>query len=495
MMNAKRIVLAVLLVFVLWGGCWKWTICRTYVGPDEMLILTSKLGKENTDPDNQRVVDEGYKGVQKAVLGEGRYFYNPFTYDRVDKSPRDTQTLLIGLDYVGVVQSKSGKSLPGSQFLVEDPAYKGIWRQVLTPGKYRLNTGAFEVTTVPATRIRSGFVGCVTHLTGKDPGESRLAKADESGIQEKVLQPGLYYLNPSEYKVDEVEIGYNEQKLDDVSFPSKDGFTIKLDISVVWGLDPENVPFVMQRFGNVLAVIDKVIKPHVESICRDEGSGYQAKDFIEGTTRETFQRTFTESLAMHCKERKITLVTGLVRAIDVPASLRQPIQDSKVAVEEALTKVEQQETQKSINILEETKADVLKGVREVDAESQRIIASIKAEGEKKVAGIKADQVVEVAVIERQVAEIEAERTRILGEANAKAVQMKNEAQADRLKQNVEAIGGPAAYANYIFATGLPADFQVTIRYAGPGTFWTDLPAGAKSLGDAATMKILEGASK
>ncbi len=490
MMNAKRIVLAVLLVFVLWGGCWQWTICRTYVGPDEMLVLTSKLGRDNPDPENLRVVDAGYKGVQKVALGEGRYFYNPFTYDA-----EPGKSILIGPAQVGVVESKSGKSLPGGEFLVEDPAYKGVWRQVLTPGKYRLNPVAFKVTIVPATYIRSGYVGCVTHLTGKDPGESRLAKPDERGIQEKVLQPGLYFLNPSEYRVEEIEVGYNEQKLDNVQFPSKDGFTIKLDISVVWGLEPENVPFVVQRFGNVAAVIDKVIKPHVESICRNEGSGYQAKDFIEGTTRETFQRTFTESLTTHCKERQITVVTGLVRAIDVPANLREPIQQSKVAVEESLTKVEQQETQKSINILEETKADVLKGVREVDAESQRIIASLKAEGEKKVAGIKADQVVEVAVIDRKVAEIEAERTRILGEANAKSAQMKNEAQADRLKQNVEAIGGPAAYANYIFATGLPADFQIFIRYAGPGTFWTDLPAGAKTLGDAASMKILENATK
>ena len=491
MKTIKMSVVAVLLLVVVWGGCWKWTMCRVYVGPDEGLVLTSKMGKANPDQENLRVVDEGYKGVYKTVLGEGRHFYNPFTFDRATTP----LSVTIGLDEVGIVESKSGKPLPGGQFLVEDLEHKGIWRQVLTPGKWRLNPVAYVVKTDAVTRIDPGYVGCVTHLTGKDPGQSRLAKPDERGIQEKVLQPGLYYINPQEYKVEEIEIGFKELSFDGVTFPSKDGFQIKLDITVVYGLEPENVPFVMVRFGNVAAVVDKVILPHVESICRTEGSAYQAKDFIEGTTRETFQRTFTESLVLRAKERKITVVTGLVRAIDVPENLRQPIQQSKVAVEETLTKVEQQETQKSINILEETKADVQKGIREVEAETERIIASVRAEGEKKVAGIRADIVVEVAKIEKEIAELTAERTRILGEANAKSDQMKREAQSDRLKQCVEAIGGPSAYANYVFAKGLPEDFSVFIRYSGPGTFWTDLPAGAKTLQDAATMKILEGSSK
>lgn len=487
----KLTVLAVLLGFVVWGGCWKWVLCRTYVGPDEGLVLTSKIGKPNPDPANLRVVDEGYKGVYKTVLGEGRHFYNPFTYDRTIMP----LTVSVGPNEVAVVESKSGLPLPGDQFLVEDPAYKGVWRRVLTPGKWRLNPVAFAITKLPATVIRPGYVGCVTHLTGKDPGEDRLANPDERGIQARVLQPGRYYINPQEYKVEEVEVGYSEVSFEGVTFPSKDGFQIKLDITVVFGLEPENVPFVMLRFGNIQAVLDKVVRPNVESICRTEGSAYQAKDFIEGTTRETFQRAFTESLIASAKERRITVITGLVRAIEVPANLREPIQQAKIAVEEGLTKIEQQETQKSINILEETKADVLKGIREVEAETERIIASIRAEGEKKVAAIRADTTVEVAKIEKEIAELEAERTRILGEALAKSDQMKREAEADRLRQCVEAIGGAAAYANYVFAKGLPEDFQVFIRYSGPGTFWTDLPGSAKSLQDAATMKILDGTSK
>ena len=53
------------------------------------------------------------------------------------------------------------------------------------------------------------------------------------------------------------------------------------------------------------------------------------------------------------------------------------------------------------------------------------------------------------------------------------------------------MGSPAAYANYAFAKGLPDDLKIWVRYAGPGTFWTDLPAGAKAIEEAAARKILE----
>jgi len=260
---------------------------------------------------------------------------------------------------------------------------------------------------------------------------------------------------------------------------------------VVWGLEPEQVPWVVLNFGGVEDVIEKVIRPQVESICRIEGSKYSAMEFIEGTTRERFQNTFTDSLAKVCIEKHIAIVIALVRAIEVPKEILEPIQQSKVAEEERLTKEQQQTTQKIVNDLEQLKADVEKGVREVAAESERLIASVRAEGEKKVAEIHAQQEVEVAMIDKQIAEIVAQRTRLLGKANADVAELKQKAQANRLVLNVEAMGGPAVYANYEFARQLPPDFQVYIRYAGPGTFWTDLPAGPRQLEDAARLKILE----
>jgi len=488
LIKASAVFLALFLFFYV--GFWKWVVSRVYVDPDEVLVITAKFGKENDNPDVNRVVPDGTKGVWKAVRSEGRHFYNPIEY-KTDVQPRTT---LIGPEQIGLVESMSGKSLPPGEFLAEE-GFKGIERQVLTPGKWRVNSFGARVQALPATTIRPGYVGCVTKLSGEHSPEGQLAEPHQRGIQKNVLQPGIYYLNPRDYKVEEIWVGYTEITLENVSFPSRDGFTIQLDISVVWGLLPQYVPIIMNRFGNPEAVIQKIIRPQVESICRIEGSKYGAKDFIEGTSREQFQKTFTDQLFEETKLRNIDLFIGLVRDIDVPLDLRAPIQNSKIAAEEQLTKEEQRKTQIVHNELEELKSEVLKGVREVAAETEKMVAGLKAEGERKVASIAASKEVAVAEIRKKVAELEAERERILGKADADVIELVQKAEADKFQKNVQALGDPEAYANYIFATKLPDDLKIYLRYAGPGTFWTDLPPGARALEDAAARKILEKETK
>src|SRR6185295_1908034 len=231
--------------------------------------------------------------------------------------------------------------------------------------------------------------------------------------QKNVLQPGIYYRNPNEWKIEEVWVGYQEITLENVAFPSKDGFTIQLDISVVWGLLPKDVPLIINRFGNTEEVIRKIIRPQIESICRIEGSKYGAKEFIEGTSRELFQKTFTDTLVHETKIRNIDVLLGLVRDIHVPVELREPIQNSKIAAEEQLTKEEQRKTQIINNELEMLKAEVKKGVLEVGAETEKMLAGIRATAERKVATIGGDKEVAVAEIKNKVAQLSAERERIL----------------------------------------------------------------------------------
>jgi regulator of protease activity HflC (stomatin/prohibitin superfamily) len=482
----KPLVAAVAAGLILYVGVWKWMICRVYVGPGQVLVITSKFGEENKDPDNQRVVPEGTQGILKEVRGEGRHFYDPIAYTTDTRS----EVIEIEPEQIAFVESMSGTPLTGAEFLAEE-GQKGPMRRPLTPGKWRLNPFAAKATVVQATVIAPGFVGCVTRLSGGAPPEGRLADETQRGIQRKVLQPGVYYLNPREFKVDSVWVGYKEITLEDVTFPSKDGFTIKLDISVVWGLHPKDVPVIMSRIGNPEAVVQKIIRPQVESICRIEGSKYGAKEFIEGTSREQFQNAFTQQLFEEAKARNIELFIGLVRDIEVPLELREPIQKSKIAAEEQLTKEEQRKTQVVQNELEELKAQVEKGVREVGAETEKMVAEVRATGERKVATIGAEKEVAVADVARKVAEAKAEQTRILGKADAEVTELLQKAEADKFQKNVAALGNPEAYANYIFATKLPDELRIYLRYAGPGTFWTDLPAGAKSLEDAAMRKILE----
>ncbi|RME79862.1 MAG: hypothetical protein D6785_10915 [Planctomycetota bacterium] len=318
-----------------------------------------------------------------------------------------------------------------------------------------------------------------------------LSNKDEKGIQKDVLQPGIYYINPHKYRVDIVEIGYRQLPLYDVKFPSKDGFPLKLDISVVWGLRPGEVPYLIKKYGNIKDIDQKVIRPQVENICKNFGSKYEAKKFIEGATRKEFQQAFTAELERVCRERRIDILLGLVRDIQVPQAVRRPIQEGKIADLEKDMKVEQQKAQKVKNELVALQQEVVRGRRNVEVETQKIVEKIEAETKKIVAGIEADTQKEVAKIMKEVAHWRALREQILGEASAKVLEMVKTAEADKLRQNIRALGGAKAYSNYIFTQNLPNNFKVYIRYAGQGTFWTDLPRELKAIEKAAALKILE----
>ena len=97
-------------------------------------------------------------------------------------------------------------------------------------------------------------MGVVTYLA---PNEALKRTA---GIQENVLPPGLYPINPREQQIDIVEIGFTESSIvvdkqhdvggqiahdesgeplavpeSGISFPSNDGFNIQLDFTAIWG--------------------------------------------------------------------------------------------------------------------------------------------------------------------------------------------------------------------------------------------------------------------
>ncbi len=53
----------------------------------------------------------------------------------------------------------------------------------------------------------------ITSLSGKQAPPGNFAFENQKGIRKDILQPGLYYVNPKEYKVDVLEIGVNQVSL------------------------------------------------------------------------------------------------------------------------------------------------------------------------------------------------------------------------------------------------------------------------------------------
>lgn len=521
-----------------------WSVFRVYVGPDECLVLIRKTGQPL--PAGQTIAERpGQRGIQRDALGPGRYFLNPWKWDHeivpvVEISAGDPATwrenwgagqgaqtvpqLEGKWPEVGLVTSLAGREWDRPTEVV-DEGYRGIQRKVLTPGRYRLNPRAYKVEKVPAVVVPLGCVGIVTSQLGELPGTEtirevsigpdgapqerprvvqKLAEEGQRGVLRNILQPGIYYLNPKVHKVDIVQIGYNQLsqfRTADLStniyFPSEDGFTITVDVTVVWGRHPAHTPEMISRLGDV-AKIREIILGQIRSICRNVGSTYVSTDFIQGEKREQYQQTVTETLQRVCRERNIEILIALIQNIEVSGGsapdgegldLKQTIQRGYIAAEEDLTKQKQRETARVRAELETAKAAIQVAREQITADTRKQVAEIRAEGRKRAEEIDAQRDLEVAQIERRIALLDAETTRVLGRAEADVERLTNQAEADGQRLMVSAFGSGRAYNLFTFAERFAPE-SIRLIFAGPGTLWTDL----SRLQDAAAVELLKPAA-
>jgi regulator of protease activity HflC (stomatin/prohibitin superfamily) len=532
---AKAAVIAILVGLVGYLGVWQWMICRIEVPAGHSLLIRYKgpwpFGSAPQAPEGTLAKTDAWGrplqvGILEAMPGPGRHFYSPLEFE--------TQLIkdeVIPPGKLGVVVSRIGKPLPEGTYLVDEPGHRGILRKVLTPGRYRINKYGFEVKVVdvdacvePNTKVKRkaedptlippGYVGVVTNKAS-DP-----TTGEDRGIRKQVLQPGIYFLNPEEKRIDLISIGYAETSLlvdareggapagnpagtgtptpggsqldrgdrmgtatgDDpvyvpgkgIEFPSSDGFPIHLDYTAIWGITPQQAPEVVRQFGRLKDVEHKVVLPQIESICRLYGSRRGAVDLLVGDTREQFQLATSAELERVLDGKGLSLLFGLVRHIYVPKAVREPIQKAKIADELTKTRDQEQLTAKAQAELTEAKAKVVYEEKRTRAETEKMAAEVAATGEKKAKEVEAMTEKLTAEIQAKSAAIEAQTTRALGEAKAKSVKLAKEAKAERFQLLVKAMGGPDSYGRYVFAEGLPADLRLGIFYAGPGTLWTDL---------------------
>lgn len=507
----KKIILIAIAVVVVgyvvaYEGIWKWMVEAVDVPPDKMLVLVAKTGKAM--PTGRIIADEGEKGVRLITYGTGRHFFNPFLYER-QLHPQ----VVVGAGELGVVINKYGKELPPGEFLAGKDE-RGIQREVLLPGTYKLNPYAFEVKIVKMVEIEPGHVGVIAARSGKSA-KGQLAEEGERGVQKRVLEPGLYAINPEAYSVESIEIGFNQitmahagklpetlttgqgadktrnvqsrqrpqtersvapvkPVLGAVKFPSSDGFEITIDVTLLWQLLPQDAPEVFARYGNIHKIEENILIPQINSTARIKGSTFGAVDFIVGDKREEFQSAFQETIEKTLKEKRLQVDLALVQDTLVPDNISGPIQDSRIAAEWNITNVEKTKTEAKKAQLDETVGLIRQVEQVVEYETQRLEGNTAAEREKAVNQIAAEGRLQVAELARQTASIRADTKRKLGGAEAKVVEMKGKAEGEGFAQQVAAAGGAGDYNAVQFAKQLPERVKLSLIYAGNGTLWTDL---------------------
>ncbi len=555
------IILIPILGLLLIYGAWLWFFCRIEVDAGEMCILTAKTGADL--PPGQILAEEGQKGIRRQPLPEGRYFRNPVVYDW---SVIPAASIPAGK--VGIVTSKVGAELPQGQILAPDTRSKGVWKDVLGPGTYRLNPEGYTITLADAVNIPIGYVGIVTSQTGAPAQPGSFAKPGEKGVLQDILQPGLYYINPRAYQVDVLEIGMNQvsiiggtgsviltksqignvaenvsdlqnatirnqqvkrenylnanldqaflqqqaprkaiskvtssidqdvnrklQKLakDEsvafginrfVSFPSRDGFQISLDMTVEFELMPNEIARIYMLYGDLPAVVDKIILPQILSVSRIKGSTYKAHDFINGDGRQAFQTALTEELTRVLKEKYIRVHNAIIREVEIPDTILEPIKQASLSKEQDLTNKARQETARKQADLNTQTALIEQNRLQVQQETEKLVATIAAQAKSDVASIDAETTLAVAQVNLEKARIQAGRTRLLGETQAKAQFLVANEHAKGEKLRAAVFSAPGALADLVFVEKLNPEVDIKIIHAGEGTLWTDLKTFAPAI--------------
>jgi regulator of protease activity HflC (stomatin/prohibitin superfamily) len=424
---------------------WIWFYWRIEPGPGEIAILIHKTGRDL--PSGQILAaSPDQKGIQLDVLPEGRHFRNPYSWGW--ESSRITD---IPAGKLGVLTRLYGDDLPPGHIIATNTS-KGVVRDVLRPGKYRVNRYAYNLELFDAVNIRPGYAGVVTSLTGKDvlnsdlsPEERNtfLVSKDLKGVQTQVLDPGTYYLNP--FTVNVVEVNLQSQRFemsgdDAITFLTVDGFTITVEGTIEYALIPDKVALLTHEVGDMEDILKKIILPRARGFSRTEGSKNPAKNYIMGDTRQQFQNNLESHLEQRCEPWGIAIKSVLIRNISPPDEIASVIRDREVAVQ-TVRKYEQQ-IEQAKSKAELTRQEMLaqQNKEKVESDTVRIRAVIRAKQDQAVRLTAANKELQVARLERDAAAAQAEAVLLKAHADKEVIRMKNEAQAEVISEKVRAFG-------------------------------------------------------
>ncbi|HXT68384.1 MAG TPA: prohibitin family protein [Vicinamibacterales bacterium] len=184
------------------------------------------------------------------------------------------------------------------------------------------------------TVIKAGHVG-VVDLFGRVSGTT--------------LKSGLQVVNPFA-RVVQMSIQTLEMK-ETMEVPSKEGLTIRIDISVLYHLDPEKAADVYRTVGEDFVGV--ILEPQFRSITRGVTASYEAKALYT-SEREAVAKLILVDLKQLVESRGIVVESTPMRQLTLPTKITAAIEDKLSADQESqrmqfvLTKEKQEAERKRI---------------------------------------------------------------------------------------------------------------------------------------------------
>jgi uncharacterized membrane protein YqiK len=384
-------------------------------------------GHDNFQDGHEFIGKGGQRGPQKDILLPGTYYINPFLFKVIPETAKEIKP-----GEVAVVVSNIGR----------DPSEE-VRREMAEKVRQRMEREEKEQAEESAARLdvmddkRTAEEIKIDLMMG-DPADRRLDEgAHEAyvvpegyrGIQETVVGPGRYYVNtlaitpiviPTTNQTVEWTAGEVANTFNPFEVISKDGFTMQLEVRVVFRVKPEDAPFMVAKIGGIERLIQNVMHPLIDSIFRNQASESSAMAYLQNRHEE--QERAEARVRAHLLKYHVDVVNVLICHIHLPEELMKT-QTEKILAEQRQNMYNaQREAEEKRIQLEKTRAHA-------DNQKDLMAATVGVE----IAGKRAEQ---------RKAEGEGEAHYILqtGKAEAEKVRLMGEAQGVAYHEQVNALG-------------------------------------------------------
>jgi uncharacterized membrane protein YqiK len=390
-------------------------------------VAESIPGHDNFQDGHEFINSSGQRGPQKDILLPGTYYINPQLFKVIPESAKEVKP-----GEVAVIVSNTGK----------DPSDE-IRRQMAAKVRERMEREEKEQAEQTAARLdtiddKRTAEEIKNELMTGDPADRRLDEgAHEAyvvpegyrGIQETVVGPGRYYVNtlaitpiiiPTTNQTVEWTSGEVVNTFNPFEVISKDGFTMQLEVRVVFRVKPEDAPFMVAKIGGIERLIQNVMHPLIDSIFRNQASESSAMAYLQNRHEE--QERAEARVRAHLLKYHVDVVNVLICHIHLPEELMKT-QTEKILAEQRQNMYNaQREAEEKRIQLERTKS-------QADNQKDLMGATVGVE----IAGKRAEQ---------RKAEGEGEAHYILqtGKAEAEKVRLMGEAQGVAYHEQVNALG-------------------------------------------------------
>jgi uncharacterized membrane protein YqiK len=391
-------------------------------------VATQVEGHDNFTDGNEFIRRGGQRGPQKDILLPGTYYVNPLVFKVIPESAKEVKP-----GEVAVIVSNVGK----------DPTEE-IRRQMANKVRERMEREEKAHVTEAVARLdklddeERTKDEIAQDLMMTDPADRRLDEgAHEAyvvpegyrGIQESVVGPGRYYINtlavspiiiPTTNQTVEWTSGEVTNTFNPFEVISKDGFTMQLEVRVVFRVKPEDAPFMVAKIGGIDRLIQNVMHPLIDSIFRNQASESSAMAYLQNRHEE--QERAEARVRTHLLKYHVDVVNVLICHIHLPEELMKT-QTEKILAEQRQNMYNAQREAEDKRIqLEKTKANA-------DNQRDLMAATVGVE----ISSRRAEQ-------RRAEGEGEAHYILATGKAEAEKVRLMGEAQGVAYKEQVNALG-------------------------------------------------------